>query len=1019
MMRLRIQLNKVQIAIQLALMLCPLTVSWAGPLANGQLLAIRGTVTDGTGQSLPGVNVILKGSTGTGTTTDANGQYRLDVPTDKSVLVFSSIGYLTQEVTVGGRSVVDVVLQTDTRSLNEVVVIGYGTQQKSDVTGAIGSVSDRDFNRGVITSPEQLIQGKLAGVNVTGNTGEPGAAQTIIIRGPGSIRSGNTPLFVVDGVPLDNSTVSTSTPNVGFGGSAPLNPLNFINPADIETVDVLKDASATAIYGSRGANGVVIITTRKGTAKKPGFSYASYVGLSSISHKIDLLTSAEYIQIQDQLNKPKNIYDRNIATDWQDQLFRQAFTQNHNLSLNGGTDKSSYYVSLSLMNQQGIIKTNELKRYTGRFNFTQRGLNDRLSVSVNLTVGHVNNVAAPRNDVSGANSGSLIPDAVGANPTYPVRNPDGSLFVFPQGRNPLADLDLYDNFSRTDRVLGNVEGRLKLIKGLEYRLNYAIDRSVGNGDTQVKRSGLPNLDYPEGRVVFSKNESYSNLIENYLKYTFGVGNHTVDALAGHSYQRFFQRSNTSSINNFSTNEIDAIYNPGIGTSLNISQNGLTGSATINELQSFFGRVNYSFSDRYLLTATLRADGSSKFGANNRYGLFPSVSAAWKLNKESFLSNVQGLSELKLRLGWGKTGNQEIPGKITLPLLTSGTGNGQGYPLTESGTTPGYTYSRTANPDIKWETTTQANVGLDFGVFGGALYGSVDYFNKNTSDILLNITVSDPISPTGSRWSNIPMNVINRGVELSLNYASARSRKFSWQVGANATFLHNEINNAPFSFLRTGSVSGPGLSGVTVSGNLNGYGISSFYLLNWIGLDEKGRNRFQDVNNDGTINDADRIVAGSPIPNFTYNFYGNVSYRSFDLSVNVNGVSGNRIYNNLANSYFNFPQLNSGLNIANGAIYTNESPTNSATASTRFLEDGRFLRLNNATLRYSFNLSKVVWLKNLAVFLTGQNLLTITSYRGFDPEVNVPSDSGGVTSYGIDQTNYPRARAFQLGLNVAF
>lgn len=1003
------------VVLQLITGLWPGTETLAGPA----VLAISGSVTDGAGQAIPGVNVVLKNSANTGTTTDGVGQYRLEVPNATAVLVFSSIGYITQEITVGNRSVVDLVLQADTRSLSEVVVIGYGTQQRADVTGAIGSVGERDFNRGVIVSPEQLIQGKLAGVNVTGNTGEPGANQTILVRGPGSIRSGNTPLFVVDGVPLDNSVVSTGTASVGFGSSAPLNPLNFINPSDIQSIDVLKDASATAIYGSRGANGVIIITTKKGSAKKAGLSYSNYIGQATIANKIDLLTADEFIRFQESNNRPANIFDRNVSTDWQDQIYRTAFTQNHNLALNGGSENSTYYVSLSLMNQEGIIKTNELKRYTGRVNFTQRLLNDRVGISMNFTAGHTDNQAAPRNDFAGANSGSLLPDALGANPTYPVRNADGTLFVFPQGRNPLADLDLFDSYARTDRVLGNIEGRLTLIKGLEYRINFAVDRSVGNGETQIKRSGLPNLDFPEGRAVFAKNESSSHLIENYLKYAFSQGRHSVEALAGFSYQRFFQRTNSSSINNFSTSEIDAIYNPGIGTSLTINQNPITGSANINELQSVFGRVNYEFGNRYLLTATLRADGSSKFGANNRYGLFPSVSGAWRLKNESFMTGVGFISDLKLRAGWGQTGNQEIPGKITLPLLTSGAGNGQGYPLTESGITPGYIYSRTANPNIKWEVTTQSNIGLDFELFAGAISGTVDYFYKNTSDMLLNITVADPISPNGSQWRNVDMNVINKGLELSLNYASPRSSKFSWQLGGNATFLNNKIMNAPFSFLRTGSLSGPGLTGVTVSGNLNGQPISTFYLQEFTGLNERGLNVFRDVNGDGTINASDRIVAGSPIPNFTYNFNGSVAYRGFDLSVNFNGVTGNKIYNNTANSYFNQPQLASGRNIVSTSVSPGEAITNSATASTRFLENGSFLRLNNATLRYSFNVLKTNWLKNLSLFATGQNLLTITNYTGYDPEVNVPANVDGITAYGIDITSYPRARTYLLGLNVAF
>jgi len=900
-----------------------------------------------------------------------------------------------------------------------VVVVGYGTQQRSDLTGAIGSVDNEEFNRGAIVAPEQLIQGKLAGVNITGNTGEPGAAQTIIIRGPGSIRSGNTPLFVVDGVPLDNTVVSPSAPDVGFGGSAPQNPLNFLNPADIASIDVLKDASATAIYGSRGANGVVIITTKKGVGATDGLSYSNYFGVSEVANKIDVLSADEFIAFQEANNRPENIFDRNIATDWQDQIFRRAFVQNHNLSLNGSTETSNYYVSLSLMEQEGVIKTNKLERYTGRINYTQRLIDERLRLSMNLTVGHTDNEGAPRNDNADANFGSLIPDALGGNPTYPIYNDDGSLFVFPNGRNPLADLELYDDFTRTDRVLGNIEGAFKIIEGLEYRINFAIDRSVGNRETQISPSGLPNLEFPEGRVVFSDTESNSRLIENYLKYTLEVSNHNVDFLAGHSYQRFFQRFNAFSINNFSTQEIEAYYNPSIGSSLSVSQNRPSGGASINELQSFFGRVNYAYANKYLLTATVRADGSSKFGENNRYGVFPSVSGAWKISEEGFLSGG-GVSELKLRAGWGQTGNQEIPGKITqASLVSSNDSRGVGYPLTAEGVAPGFIFVRTANPDIQWEVTTQTNVGLDFGFLDGAIYGSIDYFYKNTSDMLLNLTVSDPISPTGSRWSNVDMDVVNQGVEMALNYASTRNDDFYWSVGANATVLNNEVRNAPFSFLRTGDLRGPGLSGVTASGNLNGEPISTFFLLEHIGFDENGENAFRDVNNDGTITADDRIAAGSPIPDFTYNIYGDFSFHNFQLSLNFNGVSGNKIYNNTANAYFNLPQLASGLNVASYVVNSNESVLNSATESTRYLEDGDFFRLNNATLRYNFNVSGIDWLRNLGLYVTGQNLFLITDYNGFDPEVNVPSDFGGVTAYGIDFTNYPRPRTFLVGLDISF
>jgi len=991
------------------------------PYTDDLKAVITGTVTDAeSGEPLPGATVLVEG-TNVGAVTDEQGQYRIDAPDTAAILIFSYVGYTRVEVEINNRTVIDISLEVDDLTLGEVVVVGYGTQRREDLTGAIGSVDSEEFNDGVVVSPEQLIQGKLAGVNITANNGEPGAAQTIIIRGPGSLRTGNTPLFVVDGIPLDDDNVSPPRANVGFGGSQPLNPLNFLNPADIESIDVLKDASATAIYGARGANGVVIITTKKGRGEG-GLRYSNYFGVSEPANKIDLLEADEFIAFQETKGDPANIFDRNINTDWQDEVFRTAFVQNHNLALSGGTENSNYYVSVSHLDQEGLILSNELQRYTGRVNFTQRLMDSRLRVNINLTASHTDNEGAPRNDGADANFGSLIPDMLGGNPTYPVRNSDGTLFIFPNGRNPIADIALYSSFTRTDRVLGNIETSLEIIEGLEYKVNFALDRSVGNGDTQIEPSGLANIAVPEGAAVFSKTEASNILIENYLQYTFDLAEENVfTILGGYSYQRFSNRFNQSSIRGFASDEIDLIFAPQIGTLLDISSDRPQGNATLNKLQSFFGRVNYAFADKILLTATVRADGSSKFGENNRYGVFPSVAAAWKLDEEAFLAGSNVVENLKLRVGWGQTGNQEIPGKITqASLQSSNDSRGSGYPLTIEGpVNPGFTFSRTANPDIQWEVTTQTNIGVDFGFIGGAIYGSVDYFYKNTTDVLLNLTVSDPISPTGSRWSNVDMDIINQGFELALNYTTLGNRDFNWSVGANATILDNEVQNAPFSFLRTGDVDGPGLSGVTVAGNLNGEPVGTFFLLEHLGFDEDGNNVFRDIDGDGSINAGDRIIAGSPIPDFTYNFYGNVSFRNIELSFNFNGVTGNKIYNNTANAYFNSPQLSSGTNIASEYLVEEENATNSATESTRYLEDGDFLRLNNATLRYNFNVSGVRFLKGLGIYATGQNLFTITDYSGFDPEVNVPSDVGGIVGYGIDFANYPRARTYLGGIDIQF
>lgn len=992
---------------------------------NEALLAdktISGTVRDAqTADPLPGAAILVRG-TDIGTAADANGNYTLTMPDDATVLVISYIGYETTLVNINNRSVIDIVMQPSSTSLNEVVVVGYGTQRRSDLTGAVGSVASEDFNAGVIVSPEQLIQGKLAGVSVTGNNGEPGAAQTIVIRGPNSLRVGNTPLFVVDGVPLDDDNISPARASVGFGSSEPLNPLNFINPADIQSVDVLKDASATAIYGSRGANGVIIITTKKGRGKG-GLNYSNYFGVSEIANKMELLSTEAYINHQQSIGKPENIYPGNFSTDWQDEVFRQAFAQNHSLSFNGSTDASNYYVSLSLLDQEGIIVDNDMQRYTGRVNFSQRLLDDRLNLSVNLTAAHTDNNSGARSDNPGANTAGLIPDLLNANPTYPVNTPGTeTLFVFPNGRNPLATSELVTNLTRLDRVLGNIEGSFEIINGLKYKINFAIDRSVGNGEAQIRPTGvLSNIDFPEGRAVFTTTEAYNRLIENYLEYRFDIGgNHNITALAGHSYQYFYNTSRNFSVNGFATNDIDLIDAPGNGTTLTIGANRPGGGTNSNKLQSFFGRVIYDFNNKYLLTATLRADGSSRFGTDNQYGIFPSIAGAWKISEEGFLRNSSLISDLKLRAGWGQTGNQEIPGKITKASLNSNNSStSAGYPLNGEENTSGIIFSRTANPGIQWEVTTQTNIGLDFGLFNGALFGSIDYFDKVTTDVLLELTVTDPISPTGTQWGNVDMDIINQGVELALNYTSSKTKAFYWGVGANATFLDNRVENAPFTFLRTGAVSGPGLSGVTVAGNINGEPIGTFFLREHLGFDEIGENIFRDVDGDGVITANDRIVAGSPIPDFTYNFSGNIGFKGFDLSFNFNGVSGNKIYNNTANAWFSAPRLAAGSNIATAYLNEAESTTNSATESTRYLEDGAFLRLNNATLSYRFNASSIKWVNGLSIYVTGQNLFTITDYSGFDPEVNVPSSVGGIVGYGIDYSNYPRARTFLAGVNLSF
>lgn len=961
---------------------------------------VKGRVTDAaTNEPLVGCSVVVKG-TQRGTNTDINGNYSIVVNDDNAVLVFGFIGYEKQEITVGGRTTIDVSIKSSASDLAQVVVIGYGSATKKDMTGSVKSIKSTDFNKGIINSPEQLLQGKVAGVNVTSASGEPGGAQGITIRGPGGVRTGSTPLFVLDGLALDNSSTGGAT-----------NPLNFLNPQDIESIDVLKDASATAIYGSRGANGVVLITTKKGKAGFSNLNFSSNVGVSTLARALDIFSADEYRQ---QVPKVGGVLeDLKGNTDWQKEVTRTAYTQNHNLSFGGGADKLSYYASLGLQNQEGILKNNQLNRYTGRINVTQKLLDDRLTVDVNLNATYTINERPP--------IGSMLGGAISANPTYPAYDANGNPFQYASGVNPLITLKLEKDITKINRVIGSISPSFKIIDGLVYKLNFGIDNSNSVRDLQSLPNAVPLQD---GRLETIYTYNNNKLIENYLTYTLNKTDHSLSALVGHSYQKIFIQGRNNSINKFPISSIEPIYNPGLGQELTLANNKPGGYALINELQSFFSRVNYQYKDRYLMTATVRADGSSKFGSNNKYGVFPSFSLGWRISEESFMKSSP-FSELKLRAGWGKTGNQEIPSKITQALFTSQVSGTTSYPLYATGSyPPGTSYSRLANPDIQWEVSTQTDLGLDFGLFNGALSGTVDFFNKVSNNILLEVIPADPVQPAGTFWTNVKdMTITNRGVELDLNYRYTSSNGLRFDLGGNITFIHNRVKNSPYSVIPSGSASGSGLTSATINGYLNDQPIGTFYLKEFTGFDDKGISTYLDADGDGIVTDKDRVAAGSALPTKQFNINGSVAYKGFDLVANFNGVSGNKIYDNTANSNFYKLRLSKGINTTPEAIaYPNESVNNAAPVSTRYLKDGAFFRLNNLALGYNFNTKALginKWVQGIRLSVTGQNLFVITKYDGYDPEVNTDRTINGISSYGIDYLSYPKAKSFIFGLNVTF
>ncbi|RFS18377.1 TonB-dependent receptor [Emticicia sp. C21] len=962
-------------------------------------LTVKGKVTDaGTGEPLVGCSVILKG-TQKGTTTDVNGSYSITVPDEKSVLVFGFIGYTKQEVTVGNNSTLDVQLKSEAADLAQVVVIGYGSAAKKDMTGAVKSLKSSEFNKGIINSPEQLLQGKVAGVNVTSASGEPGASQSITIRGPGGLRTGSTPLFILDGMALDNSSTGGAT-----------NPLTFLNPQDIESIDVLKDASATAIYGSRGANGVVLITTKKGKAGFGTLTYSGSVGISKIARALPVFTADEF---RTQVKAVGGVLeDLNGNTDWQKEVTQTAVTQNHNLSFGGGADKLTYYGSFGIQNQEGILKNSNLNRYTGRINVSQKFLDDRLTVDVNLNATYTSNSRPPTE--------SMIGGAISANPTYPAYDATtGKPKNYPNFTNPLITLRLQKDASTINRVIGNISPSFKITKDLVYKLNFGIDNSTGVRDIQSLANVEPQQD---GRLETYNTWNRNKLIENYLTYTLNTGAHNMTALVGHSYQKIFVQGRNTSINKFPITDIEPIYNPGLGQELTLANNKPGGYALVNELQSFFGRVNYQYKDKYLATATVRADGSSKFGANNKYGVFPSFSLGWRISEEEFMKNA-GFTDLKLRAGWGQTGNQEIPAKITQALFTSQVSASTSYPLYPTGAFPaGTSYTRLANPNIQWEVSTQTNVGLDFGLFRGALTGAIDYFDKVSNNILLEVIPADPVQPAGTFWTNVEdMKISNKGLEIELNYRYSAGNGLRFDIGGNVTFIKNIVKNSPYTVIPSGNASGSGLTSATINGYVSGQPIGTFFLKEFTGFDDKGISTYRDVNGDGVVGDNDRIAAGSALPTRQYNINGNIAFKGFDLAVNFNGVSGNKIYDNTANANFYKLRLSKSLNTTPEAIANaNESINNSAPVSTRFLKDGAFFRLNNLSLGYNVNTKAIglgKWVNGLRLSVTGQNLFVITKYDGFDPEVNIDRTIGGITSYGIDYLSYPKARSVVFGLNV--
>lgn len=1004
-------------------------------IAAAQGKKISGKVSDPDGKPLAGVSVQAKGSS-VGTATTAEGFFSIDVPANTKLLVFSHAGMESREIATNSSDLANVQLFPRVATGDEVVVIGYGNVRKSDLTGSVSTLKNSEFNSGIISSPVQAMQGRIAGVAVSQTSAEPGGGVSIRIRGANSITAGNDPLFVIDGLPIDNSGNLDGAGGASIGANPNRkNLLASLNPADIQSIEVLKDASATAIYGSRGANGVVLITTKSGgRSGKAVINYDYSIGNQEILKKIDVLNAPEYINMINTyaamagaapVFSAADSASIGKGTDWQDEIFRTAVVSNHSLSFSNGNDKSRYYISANYFDQPGIVRSTEAKKYIVKTNL-EMDLSSKVRVGLNLNTSILkdkNSIDGQGyNEVSGPINAALLYD-----PTLPVRAADGSFFRSAQLsiNNPVSLVEGVSSTSRTSRMFGNIFMNVKWT-------NHLSSKVFIGGDFQNARRDLYNSTMTIYGGAGGGTANIVSLERSNMLYEFTTSyvknfnqNHAINAVAGVSYQKFDNRSVVSTISGFAT---DAIGTNNLG--LGDRANAVVGSnKNDNKLQSYIGRVNYTLYDKVLLTASIRADGSSKFGTNNKYGYFPSFAAAYKLTGESFIPDF--FSELKLRSSWGVTGNQDINNYAS--LSTIGTG-GLAYlgGTVMTGTVP----TRVANPDLKWETTKQFNAGLDFGILNSRISGSIDYFIKNTEDMLMNLPL-----PQSSGYGFILSNVgtmKNNGIEVMINTRNIVKPNFGWNSSIVFTSIKNEV---------TGIADLPEIiNGGFISENVavirKGLSLSSYYGYRIDGIFQEhddiagspqpnakpGHPRFFDANGDKAITSADRVILGSPFPDFTFGVRNSFNFYNFELDVFIDGQYGAELLNgNAIESMYPTNDRRNRMAVqflnrwvpgkTNAEWPSGFQPTSYAGGRVNSLtvEDASFLRLQSLQLAYNFKSIPGNVVKSARVYATAQNLFVLTDYTGYNPEANVLGNS----NVRVDFNAYPLGRVFILGVSLNF
>ena len=991
-------------------------------LLFAQQKVITGKVTDEKSTPILGATVIVKGRPNVGETSDADGKFTIDVPSSGSTLVISFIGYTSQEVPIGNSSVINVTLHLVSMSLGEVVVVGYGTQKKSDVTGSVVSVNSKDFVKGVATDALQLLSGKASGVDISQANSEPGGGLNIRVRGAGSINSSNNVLVVIDGLPGGNTA--------------------NINPLDIESIEILKDASAAAIYGTRAANGVVLITTKKGKEGPPQVSYNTNWAYQSPSYKFDLLNATQYLQMINDINKDagrpmpytaEEVKAAGVGTNWQDELLRNAWLSNHQISISGGNKQSKYYTSLGYLDQDGIMVSSGIKKYNFLVNLEIKP-NDKFKFGINLN-GNLNLKDKIANETNGGDYIDPLNSARMFDPRLsPKKNINGEYETNPTLTldNPVAIAYGLDYKEQNNRIYGNTFGEYQIIKGLKATFRLGGDLNNVRNDNYTDRTTQRGKASGGIGDVSSTNLKYW-LAEGLVNYDRTFGQHHVSLMGGSTWERFenlYQRS-------YSTGFLSDVTNTNLLQSGNSLTNQVTTSKTVYKLQSYLGRANYSFRDKYLLTATIRRDGTSRFSEKNKYAIFPSLAVGWRITEEPFMKNIPVISNLKLRFGYGQMGNEGIGNFATISTFVAG-GNTVLGGVILSGAQP----ARIPNPNLTWETTEEFNYGLDFGFFDNRISGNIEYYIKNT----INQLFSKPV-PMSTGFSTIRTNfgtVQNSGIDLSVTSRNLIG-KFQWTTNLTFSTLKDKVVELPpfVGDIITGGIlsNTPGFAIVR-----QGYPMRAFYGYEVTGIFQVGDDIynsaqpaakpgepiFLDYNKNGKIDADDRIILGNPFPDFWYSINNRFSYKNFNLEVYLLGVHGIKTFNaDLLESMF---PINLERNIMTKVYENRWTPENPNTGypsgvnsavyfgggkmiNSYTVQDASFMRLKNVTLSYNIPLKNFKLFKSILLSLSGENLFTITDFDGYNPEANQTGDGTSIekSSYG----NYPLARVFRIGANINF